>query len=81
MSYKSLFLVVFFVLEVFDYEIFKRAIIHMDFIKHFSKYYIFKKLHPSKQRMSSSFYLSLKIEYECSQMYEHQLINYYNKKL
>jgi hypothetical protein len=25
--------------------------------------------------MSSSFYLSLNIEYECSQMYEHQLIN------
>jgi hypothetical protein len=30
--------------------------------------------------MSSSFYLSLKIEYECSQMYE-QLINDYNHKL
>jgi hypothetical protein len=29
----------FFVLKVFDYEISKRAIIHMDFIKHFSKYY------------------------------------------
>ncbi len=81
MSYKSLFLLLIFVLEVFDYEIFKRAIIYMDFIKHFFKYYILKKLHPSKQQASSSFYLSLKIEYECSQIYEHQLINYYNKKL
>ncbi len=42
---------------------------------------IFKKLHPSKQLMSLSFYLSLKIQYECSQMYEHQLINDYNHKL
>jgi hypothetical protein len=31
--------------------------------------------------MSLSFYLSFKIEYECSQMYEHQLINDYNYKL
>jgi hypothetical protein len=29
---------------MFDYEISKRAIIHMDFIKHFSKYYGFKKI-------------------------------------
>jgi len=42
---------------------------------------IFLKLHPLKQLMSSSFYLSFKIEYECSQMYEHQLINYYIHKL
>jgi hypothetical protein len=33
----------FFVLNIFYYEISKRAIIHMDFIKHFSKYYDFKK--------------------------------------
>ncbi len=32
---------------------------------------IFEKLHPLKQLMSSPFYLSLKIENECSQMYEH----------
>jgi hypothetical protein len=31
--------------------------------------------------MSSSFDLSLQIEYECSQMYEHQPINDYNHKL
>jgi len=42
---------------------------------------ILKKLHPSKQLTSSSFYFSLKIEYECSQMDEHQLINDYNHKL
>jgi hypothetical protein len=42
---------------------------------------IFQKLHASKQLMSSSFYLSLKIEYEFSQMDEHQLINDYNHKL
>jgi hypothetical protein len=42
---------------------------------------ILKKLHPSRHLMSSSFYLSFKIKYECSQMYEHQLINYYNHKL
>ncbi len=34
----------FFALKMFDYEISKRAIIHMDFIKHFSNYYDFKKL-------------------------------------
>jgi hypothetical protein len=34
----------FFVLKVLDYEMSKRAIIHMDFIKHFSKYYGFKKV-------------------------------------
>jgi hypothetical protein len=28
----------FFVLKMFDYEISKRAIIHMDFVKHFFKY-------------------------------------------
>jgi hypothetical protein len=33
-----------FVLKVFDYEIFKMTIIHMDFIKHFSKYYDFLKI-------------------------------------
>jgi hypothetical protein len=38
----------FFVLKMFDYERSKRAIIHMDFIKHFSKYYNFQKLYPSK---------------------------------
>jgi hypothetical protein len=42
---------------------------------------IFKKLHPLKHLTSSSYYLSLTIEYECSQMYEHQLINYYNHML
>ncbi len=42
---------------------------------------IFKKLHPSKQLTSSSFYLSLKIEYECSQMYGHQLIINYDKQV
>jgi len=31
----------FFVLKMFDYEMFKKAIIHIDFIKHFSKYYDF----------------------------------------
>jgi hypothetical protein len=31
----------FFVLKVFDYEISKVAIIYMDFIKHFFKYYDF----------------------------------------
>jgi hypothetical protein len=71
----------FFVLKVFDYEKSKMAIIYMDFIKYFSKYYDLKKLHPSKQLTSSSFYLSLKIKYECSEMYEHQLINDYNHKL
>jgi hypothetical protein len=70
----------FFVLKVFDYEISKGAIIHMNFIKHFPSIMIFKKIHPSKQLMSSSFYLSLKIKYEYSKMYEHQLINYYNHK-
>jgi hypothetical protein len=34
----------FFVLKVLDYEISKKAIIHMEFIKHFSKYYDFKKI-------------------------------------
>jgi hypothetical protein len=38
-------------------------------------------MHPLKQLMSSSFYLSLKFEYECSPMYEYQLINDYNHKL
>jgi hypothetical protein len=81
MSYKIFFLSIFLILKVFDYEISKRAIIHMDFMKHFSEYYSFKKLHPSKHLTSLSFYLSLKIKYECSQMYEHQLINDYNHKL
>jgi hypothetical protein len=31
----------FFVLKIFDYEIPKKSIIRMDFIKHFSKYYDF----------------------------------------
>jgi len=44
MSYKLFFLSIFFVLKVFDYEISKRTIIHMDFLKHFSKYYDFKKI-------------------------------------
>ncbi len=44
MSYKLFFLSNFFVLKVFDYEISKRAIIHMDFVKHFSKYYDLKKI-------------------------------------
>jgi hypothetical protein len=34
----------FFVLKVIDYEMFKMTIIHMDFIKHFSKYYDLKKI-------------------------------------
>jgi hypothetical protein len=60
---------------MFDYEISKRVIIHMDFIeKQIPSIMIFKKMHPS-------FYLSFKIEFECSQMYEHQLINGYNHKL
>jgi hypothetical protein len=42
---------------------------------------IILKLHPSKQLTSSSFYLSFKIEYECSQMYEHQFINDHNHML
>ncbi len=47
----------------------------MDFIeKQIPSIMIFKKMHPS-------FYLSFKIEFECSQMYEHQLINGYNHKL
>jgi hypothetical protein len=53
----------FFILIFFVYEISKKTIIHMDFIKQFSKYYELKKLHPSKQLMSSSFYLSFKMEY------------------
>jgi len=53
----------------------------MEFIKHFFNNTIFFKLHPLKQLTSSSFYLSFKIEYERSQMYEHQLINDYNHKL
>jgi len=40
-----------------------------------------KKLHPSKQLASSSLYLSFKIEYECSQIHEHQFISDYNHKL
>jgi hypothetical protein len=80
MIYKLFFLSIFFVLRVIDYEIYKGAIIHMEFIKHFSKYYDLKKNYSSKQ-LTSSFYLSLKIRYECSQMYEHQLINDYNPKL
>jgi len=78
---QNIFSFYFFILKMFDYEISKRAIIHMDFIKHFFEYYNFKKLHPSKHLTSSSFYLSLKIEYECSQMYEHQLIKDNNHKL
>ncbi len=66
---------------MFDYEISKKAIIHMDFIEHFSKYYDFKKLVSIKKLTSSSFYLSFKMEYECWQMDEHQLINDYNHKL
>jgi len=38
----------FFVLKVFDYEISKRAIIHMDFIEHFSKYYDYLEIVPIK---------------------------------
>jgi hypothetical protein len=34
----------FFVQRMFDYEIFKVNIMHMNFIKHFSKYYDFKKI-------------------------------------
>ncbi len=34
----------FFILKVFDYEISKRAIIHMDFIKNNSKFYDFLKI-------------------------------------
>jgi hypothetical protein len=34
----------FFVLKVIDYEISKRTIIHMELIKHFSKYYDFLKI-------------------------------------
>jgi len=34
----------FFVIKAFNYEISKRAIIHMDFVKHFSKYYDFLKI-------------------------------------
>ncbi len=39
----QLFFFQFFVIKMFDYEIFKRAIIQMDFIKHFSKYCDLKK--------------------------------------
>jgi hypothetical protein len=56
MSYKLFFLSIFFVLKVFNYEIFKRAIIHMDFIKHFSKYYDFLEIPSIKTTTSSSFY-------------------------
>jgi len=66
---------------VFDYEISKVTIIYMDFIKHFFKYYDFLKIAFIKKLTSSSFYLGLKMEYECSQMYEHQFINDYNHKL
>jgi hypothetical protein len=66
---------------MFDYEISKKAIIHMDFIKTIPSIMIFFKLHPSKQLMSSSFYLSIKIKHECSQMQEHFIINDYNHKL
>jgi hypothetical protein len=82
MIYKLSILSIFFVLKMFDYEISKRVIIHMHFTKHFLKtIMIFLELYPSKQLTSSSTYLSLKIEYECSQMYEHQFINDYNHKL
>ncbi len=43
MSYK-LFFFQFFVLKMFDYEISKKAIIHMDFVKRFFKCYDFKKI-------------------------------------
>jgi hypothetical protein len=42
---------------------------------------IFLEFYPWKQLTSSSIYLSLKIEYECSQMYEHQFIKDYSHKL
>jgi len=42
---------------------------------------IFKNLYLLEKLVSSSFYLSFKMEYECSQMDEHQLINDYNHKL
>jgi hypothetical protein len=32
------------VLKLFDYEISKRAIIHMDFVEHFFKYYNLKRI-------------------------------------
>jgi hypothetical protein len=72
----------FFVLKVFVYEISKRAIIHMDFIKHFSKYCDLKKIASIKTTNVIIILFKFKNRiYECSQMYEHQLINDYNHKL